>query len=91
MDHSSSQPHLSKEGVTFTVIVDSVRHECLITSQALFALSSDRNQDTDIDMMAIFHAYEPNINGVARRMLAAGVAGDPLIMRPETFQSPRTR
>lgn len=91
MNHLSSQPRLSGEGVAFTVVVDSVRHACLITPQALFTLSLFKSEDMDADMMEIFRAYEPNINGVARRLVAAGVAGNPLVLRPETFRSPRTQ
>jgi len=91
MNHSSSQPHLSGDGIAFTVIVDSVRHECLITPQALVALSSYKTEEDDVDMMEIFRAYEPNINGVARRLVAAGVAGNPLVLHPATFRSPRTQ
>lgn len=91
MNQLTSQPHLSEEGVTFTVVVDSVKHECLITPQALFTLSSFKSDDADVDMMEIFRTFEPSISGVARRLVAAGVAGNPLVMRPETFRSPRTR
>ena len=91
MKDSSSQPHLSGEGVAFSVVVDSVRYDCLITQQALFALSMFKSDNTDVDMMEIFRAYEPNINGVARRLVAAGVPGNPLVLRPETFRSPRSQ
>ncbi|OWW18236.1 DUF1488 family protein [Noviherbaspirillum denitrificans] len=90
MNYSSRLPHLSDDGIAFTVVVDSVARECLITLQALVTLSSFKSEDTDNDMMEIFHAYEPNINGVARRLAAAGVAGNPLVLRPETFSPPRT-
>ncbi len=85
------QPGLTTEGVTFTVVVDSVRHDCLITSQALQGLSAFQRDEADVDIMEIFHAFEANINGVARRLVAAGVAGSPLVMRPETFRLPRAR
>ena len=91
MNQSSLQPHLSGDGVVFSVIVDSVRHECVITPQALYALSAYKTADDDVDVMEIFRAYEPNINGVARRLVAAGVAGDPLVLRPATFRPPHTQ
>lgn len=91
MSHSSSQPRLTKKGITFSVVVDSVSRECLITPQALYTLSSFKSEDAKVDMMEIFRTFEPNINGVARRLVAAGVAGNPLVMRPETFGPPRTR
>lgn len=82
---------LSQEGVTFTVVVDSVKRDCLITAQALHKLREFKSEDPDADIMEIFKAFEAKINGIARRLVAAGVAGSPLIMRPETFNSPRTR
>ena len=91
MNHAITQPSLSEEGITFTVVVDSVKRECLITPQALHKLSSLKSDDDDVDMMEIFHSFESNISGVARRLVAAGVEGTPLVMRPETFNSPRTR
>lgn len=89
MDQFITPPSLSKEGVIFTVVVDFTRHECLVTPQALYKLSAFKSEDQEVDIMAIFRAYEANINGIARRLVAAGVAGSPLVMRPETFGSPR--
>lgn len=91
MTHAINQPCLSEEGILFTVVVDSIKRECLITPQALHKLSSFKGDDEDVDMMEIFHSFESNISGVARRLVAAGVSGTPLVMRPETFNSPRTR
>ena len=91
MHQSINSPCLSQEGVTFTVIVDSVKHNCLITTQALYKLGAFKSKDSDASIMEIFKAIEAKINGVARRLVAAGVAGSPLIMRPETFNSPYTR
>lgn len=74
-----TEPHLTSEGVVFTVSVDYASHECLITDEALRQLSPlGRNADSEIDSMKIFHAYEAKINGIARRLVAAGVKGDPL-------------
>ncbi|HYD95333.1 MAG TPA: DUF1488 family protein [Noviherbaspirillum sp.] len=91
MNQQLNQPSLSEQGVTFTVVVDSVKRECLITPQALQKLSALGREDSEADMLEIFHAYEANISGVARRLVAAGVAGSPLVMSAETFNSPRTR
>lgn len=91
MNHSSTEPRLTNEGITFTVVVDSVKHECLITPQALHRLCARKSDGSDVDMMEVFHAFEANINGIARRLVAAGVAGSPLVMRPETFSPPRAR
>jgi hypothetical protein len=91
MNHATTQPGLSEEGITFTVVVDSIKRECLITPQALYKLSSLKSDDADTNIMEIFRSFESNIMGIARRLVAAGVAGTPLVMRPETFTSPRTR
>jgi len=89
MDHSISQPLMTSEGVAFTVRVDSLDRECLITAEALHELS--RLKATDIppaNMMEVFHAFEATINGVARRLVFARVPGTPLRLGPNTFLSP---
>ncbi|HEY0846403.1 MAG TPA: DUF1488 family protein [Noviherbaspirillum sp.] len=91
MNHLAYTPRLSQEGIAFSVVVDSVRRDCLITTQALHGLRTFKSDDPDADVMEIFKAFEAKITGVARRLVAAGVAGSPLVMRPETFNPPRTR
>jgi hypothetical protein len=89
MSHYTPQPLLTHDGVVFTVRVDSVDRECLVTKEALDKLSALKNIDVaDSDKMDIFHAFEDTINGVARRLVAARVPGTPLMMRPSTFFSP---
>lgn len=89
MSHYTPQPLLTRQGVVFTVRVDSLDRECLITEEALHKLSELKSIDTtDADPMDIFHAFEDTINGVARRLVAARVPGTPLTMRPATFVSP---
>ena len=89
MGHYNPQPISTAEGVVFTVRVDSLNRECLITDEALDKLSVHKELDfADADKMAIFHAFEDSINGVARRLVAARVPGTPLMMRPSTFFSP---
>jgi hypothetical protein len=89
MSHHTPQPHLTDAGVVFTVRVDSLNRECLITEEALHKLSALKIIDVaDANPMDIFHAFEGTINGVARRLVAARVPGTPLTMRPSTFSSP---
>ncbi len=89
MTHYTPPPHLFSEGVLFTVRVDSLDRECLITKEALDKLSALKNIDVmGADKMDIFHAFEATINGVARRLVAARVPGTPLMMTPNTFASP---
>jgi hypothetical protein len=81
-----SQPQLTDEGITFTVRVDSVNRDCLITKDALSKLSGLKNIDAlDANTMETFHAYEAAIYGVARRLVAARVPGTPLRMNADTF------
>lgn len=89
MGHYTPQPLSTAEGVVFTVRVDSLDRECLITDEALDKLSIHKNIDfSDANKIDIFHAFEDTINGVARRLVAARVPGTPLMMRPGTFVSP---
>ncbi len=83
------QPRPTPEGITFTVMVDSLSRECLITKEALEELSRLKANDGMHDnMMDIFHAFEPTINGVARRLVFANVPGTPLTLGPRTFSAP---
>ncbi len=91
MNELSNNPIVSQEGVSFTVTVDFIKHDCLITTQALHKLCAVRRDDADEDILEIFKAFEARINGVARRLLAAGVAGSPLTLRPETFNLQRVQ
>lgn len=76
---TSTQVHQTSEGVAFTVQVEYVEHECLITEDALKKLSAlGKSDGAEVDSLAIFEAYEAKINGIARRLVAAGVKGSPL-------------
>lgn len=92
MSQYKPAPHLTSEGVIFTVTVDSLDRECLIKEEALQQLSSLRSKD-DMkgDTMDVFHAFESKIYGVARRLVAAGVSGTPLVLTRNTFLSPPQR
>ncbi|MGE5650454.1 DUF1488 family protein [Noviherbaspirillum sp. UKPF54] len=91
MNQPLNAPRLSPEGVAFTVVVDYARRDCLITTQALCKLRAVDGDNPHADIMGIFKTFEAYIHGIARRLAAAGVTGSPLILRPETFASPRTR
>ncbi len=86
--NTSTQPRLTSEGVAFTVSVEFIKHECLITEEALKKLSALRNADqSQMDSMRIFQAYEAKINGIARRLVAAGVQGMPIKVNANSFIS----
>src|SRR3569833_2037986 len=95
-EHSMSQyktaPHLTDEGVCFAVTVDSLDRECLIRKEALQQLSMLRGKNAEeADAMDTFHAFETKIIGVARRLVAAGVQGTPLVLTHNTFFRPPQR
>lgn len=80
-------PRLLKNGVKFTVCVEFVDHDCLVTREALTKLANLPSSG-EADPMAIFRAYEPQICGVARRLIAANVQGKPLLLGPHSFHHP---
>jgi hypothetical protein len=79
----SSHPHLVSDGVAFAVYVDYVKCDCIISSDALSQLSEFGTGEADL--VKTFCAYEANINGVARRMIAAGVKGSPVQLGVKHF------
>lgn len=78
-----AQPQMTNSGVTFTVRVDFVNRDCVISTDALAKLS--RLRPGVSDPMETFRAFEATINGVARRMVAARVPGTPLQLGPDSF------
>ncbi|GGI54272.1 DUF1488 family protein [Oxalicibacterium solurbis] len=87
MNQHQSAPRKTNDGVLFTVIVDSIKHECLIKKEALKQLTALANTDTSIDTIEVFLAFENRISGVARRLVAAGVPNKPLVLTSSTFVS----
>jgi len=77
-------PRLLKKGIKFTVCVEFVDHDCLVTLEALNKLAN-LPEGAAADPMAIFRAYEAQIYGVARRLVAANVQGRPLLLGPHSF------
>jgi hypothetical protein len=85
---SASVPHQTPEGIAFTVKVDYVPHDCLITDEALRKLSAlGSTPGSEMDSMEIYQAYEARINGIARRLVAAGVKGTPLRVNANSLVS----
>ncbi|MGZ3236932.1 MAG: DUF1488 family protein [Burkholderiaceae bacterium] len=80
---NQSTPVLTENGVAFTVNVDFVQRDCIITKDALTKLA--QLQSGMVDLMETFHAFEAKINGVARRMVVANVKGTPLQLGPLSF------
>jgi hypothetical protein len=80
---NSSQPHLISNGIAFTVWVDYVKRECVVFADVLTKLAAQGVGESDL--MQTFLAYEANISGIARRMVAAGVPGTPLQLGMKNF------
>jgi len=84
MSQAIAAPTENGNGVAFTVTaLDFTRHQCIISAEALAALSSHRRGNAE--PLEIFRAYEAKICGVARRLIAANVKGDPLLLEPHSF------
>jgi hypothetical protein len=82
-------PRRTNDGISFTVVVESVSRECLIRDEALQHLSTMKmGNGKSADTMDIFVAFENTIQGVARRLVSAGVKGTPLVMTANTFFRP---
>ncbi|EJL86487.1 hypothetical protein PMI16_03229 [Herbaspirillum sp. CF444] len=84
MSQASTEVKMTKAGIVFSVCVEFVNRECFISNEALIKLASQ--MFTAIGPMQTFRELEPNITGVARRMVRAGVQGTPLQLTPNTFQ-----
>lgn len=83
MIQSTAEPTLTESGVAFTVSVDFIKRDCIISRDALAKLSA--LQSGIDDPLATFRAFEAKISGVARRMIAANVPGTPLQLGPDSF------
>jgi hypothetical protein len=83
MTQAIAEPTLTENGVAFTVSVDFIKRDCIISKEALAKLSLLQNGIAD--PMETFRAFEAKINGVARRMVVANVQGTPLQLGPDSF------
>ncbi len=81
---TSAKPQITDNGIAFTVRVDCINRECIVSNDALSKLSQLAPKAGDL--MQTFLAYEANINGVARRMVNAGVQGSPLQVGAQNFK-----
>lgn len=81
---ATSKPHLTENGVAFSVCVDYVNRDCLVPREVLSALS--QRDLAHVDLLETYFAYEATINGVARRMVAARVQGVPMRLDVRNFR-----
>jgi hypothetical protein len=80
---SSAKPRLIKAGITFTVTVEFTTYSCLVSNDGLAKLCE--LLESKEEAMQTFLAFEAKIHGVARRLIAAGVPGSPLVLGPNAF------
>lgn len=83
MVNSSEAPRLMKGGVMFTVVVEFQSHDCLVPQQTLCDLCKSGGKK--IDLLDAYGAYEARIKGVARRLIAAGITGSPILLETKYF------
>lgn len=83
MTKAVTEPRVADEGVAFTVEVGFVDRECLVSRNALAHLR--RMKGGQMDYMEVYRAFEDQIHGVARRLVVAGVSGEPLILGSAYF------
>lgn len=79
----TKEPHLTTDGVAFSVIVEYQQRECVISQEVLSGLS--HSTDKNLDLLATYDAYQAKINGVARRMAMAGVTTSPMTLTSQNF------
>jgi hypothetical protein len=77
-----SQPQLVSNGVAFTASVDFIKHDCVVSTDALTSL-----EPGETNPMQTFFTFEANINGIARRLIAAGIPGRPLQLGVQNFMA----
>lgn len=83
MDATLVEPHLTDDGISFTVVVGFLQRECVVTKEALVHLR--QMHGFSMDLMTIYGAFEARINSVARRLVLAGESASPLVLGPQVF------
>ncbi len=83
MNTSANNAQLTEDGVSFTVMVDYQQRNCVISKDVLSNLS--HSTDENLDLLATYDAFFAKINGVARRMVAAGVQGNTVTLSNQNF------
>jgi hypothetical protein len=80
----SAKPRLTKAGITFSVTVEFTTYSCLASHEGLAKLSE--HLESKETAMQTFLAFEAKIHGVARRLIAAGVPRNPVVLGPNAFR-----
>lgn len=72
------------DGIAFEVKVEGEKHECFILNEALFRLAE--LGDENADPATTFNTFDRTIQGVARRLVYAGVPDRPIVLRANHFR-----
>ena len=83
MNTSVPSPSVKMDSIAFTVQVEYKNYDCLISREALTDLCHSSNKE--MDLLDAYKAHEATINGVARRLVAAGVDSAPLMLGTKFF------
>ncbi|WP_395824325.1 DUF1488 family protein [Collimonas sp.] len=84
MDNVPAAPRLTNAGVLFSVVVEFQQYQCLVPRATLSNLS--HSTDPKLDLLGTYRAFQSKIEGVARRLIGAGIVGQPLIVGSGYFQ-----
>lgn len=76
-------PHVTEDGVAFSVTVGFAKRDCLIPKQTLSYIC--RTWGHDMDYMKAFRTYEDTIIAVARRLVVAGAGQSPVLLERKFF------
>lgn len=77
-------PLLTKAGILFSVTVEFKQYQCLVPATTLSDLS--HSKDPKLDLLDTYRAFQSKIEGVARRLISAGLEGKPLVVGSGYFQ-----
>lgn len=84
MDTILPAPRLTRAGILFSVVVEYRHYRCLVPAATLAVLS--HSKDPQLDLLTTYRAFQTKIEGVARRVINAGVAGVPVVVSSEYFR-----
>jgi hypothetical protein len=84
MDNVLAAPRLTNAGILFSVTVEFQQYQCLVPATTLSDLS--HSKDPKLDLLDTYRAFQTKIEGVARRLIGAGIIGKPLVIGSGYFQ-----
>ncbi len=84
MDNVLAATRRTNAGIVFSVVVEFQEYRCLVPRATLSYLS--HSIDPKLDLLGTYRAFQTKIEGVARRLIGAGIVGKPLIISSDYFQ-----